>query len=406
MSPTKHRAASTTSRVLTRAASSIPRRTTTTTKTTRSKTTSSDTTTKTTKTTKTTNKSKAPTTRRKQHESVLNNPSNAANSNNIFSNAARNQSLSDDKENMPTSGTTRVLRSRVRPVSPTKGKTGVCKPSPATTRTRSSRRVPLRELSDHEIFERDAATLGDLRRRRSGEHSGTYIEFETNHAPDVERAVPTVVIETTRASTTVVSEPIAPAEPVEMEPLPAVTRAKEKIQVLRRTSSVENLQRKVEAIMAATATTNNIKATTKKRPALRSKAVATPQKHHPAVRKASPGLDSPDPFANSPILAPRTISPISKAPASPPRPARIGLGPKNVNVVLMEATKAGKPEAATIKKPILTASNAPTTRGTAAKKPAFNSLRRAAGSSARLRPTPANTVNSARTGLDAIRRMR
>ncbi|KAF8512468.1 hypothetical protein BDD12DRAFT_914849, partial [Trichophaea hybrida] len=93
----------------------------------------------------------------------------------------------ENKENIPLSGIAQSRNSnpRVAGTSPTKGKTGISKSSklsPSSLMRSSLARRPLRELSEEEIFERDEATLGDLRRRRSGEHSGTYIEFDSHTA--------------------------------------------------------------------------------------------------------------------------------------------------------------------------------------------------------------------------------
>lgn len=205
------------------------------------------------------------------------------------------------------------------------------------------------------------------------------------------------------SSTTESTQTSAQTAITEPEPEP-----KEKIQVLRRTDSVESLQRKVEAIMAATATSTNTKATTKKRNLshLRNKPLTAPHKlEHPAARSGSPIQDSPDAFADSPILTRRSVSPISKALPSPQRSVRIGLGVKSVNALLKEATKAVKAETANGKKPVISASNAQS-KTTVVKKTGISSLRRAAGTATRTRPTATTSVNSARSGLDAIRRMR
>lgn len=158
----------------------------------------------------------------------------------------------------------------------------------------------------------------------------------------------------------------------------------------------------------------------------------TPQKsRHPAVRADSPSLaDTSDILlANSPILAPRAASPISKSSPSPVRPLRMGLGTKNINALLKEAVKAGDVENTGKKggKIVMTASNAKGiatgggAKGEALKKKknptGMSSLRRAAGGAVKTTVKPATAAikktasavaadGLARTRLQGIGRMR
>jgi hypothetical protein len=239
---------------------------------------------------------------------------------------------------------------------------------------------------------RDEATIGDLRRRRSGEHSGTYIEFDTQTAPlaAVRESSIFSTVETLQSNTNINTN----VQVVEFE-------EREEIQVLKRTDSVESLKKKVDAIMAATSTAS----TTENFPALR-KRLQTPLKpKHPAVSDAS----TPDAYAVSPSSSPFKLSmsptkttpilarqspAITKSQPSPIRPVRMGLGAKTANVLLKEAEIASK-ETINGKRLINISGNADPKKKTLAKKAVTSSLRRAAGA------TPA-----AKTGLSGLSRMR
>lgn len=268
-------------------------------------------------------------------------------------------------------------------------------------------------MSEGEIFERDEAALGDLRRRRSGEHSGSYVEFDSHTAQAVDtRASSAISSSTVTASlhSTTVTEVIEEEDGKE--------ECGGKIRVLRRTDSEEVLRVKVEAIMAATSAASSSTGTTKKFSTLR-KRMQTPTKlKHPAL-KDSPAFSpatTPLPFAGSserfslsptkesPILSRQSAAAVTKAQQSPVRTVRKGLGTKSANTIMKEVVNAIKENPDKGKKVIISASNNPTVgqkKKTATKKPAggLNTLRRAAGSS---RPT----TTAAKAGLESIRRMR
>lgn len=270
-------------------------------------------------------------------------------------------------------------------------------------------RRPLRELSEDEIFERDEAVLGDLRRRRSGEHSGTYIEFESHTAhvlpPKAARGSSVASTASTAAGT---------CSSLSTAPTDADCDAA-KFRVLHRSDSAESLRLKVEAIMAAAAAASSKTATTKKPPGLREKLQAPIKARHPALRSGNddesfvfsgtttPNLVSPEraapllasPAKMSPVLARQTASPIAKSPGSA-RPLRMGLASRSANTILKEARQASQEKGA--KKVIISANNSDTLGGkrkAVTRKAANNSLRRAAA-----------TSSTVKTGLEAIRRMR
>ena len=275
--------------------------------------------------------------------------------------------------------------------------------SPSSVDRAALARRPLRELSEDEIFERDEAVLGDLRRRRSGEHSGTYIEFESHTA----HVLPPKAARGSSVASTASTAP------------PDVDCDAAKVRVLHRSDSAESLRLKVEAIMAAAtaaaAATASSKTTTKRLPGLREKLQTPIKVRHPALRSGNdeesfvfsgtttPSLGSPEraaplltsPAKMSPVLARQTASPIAKSPAGA-RPLRMGLASRSANTILKEARQASQEKGA--KKVIISANNSDTLGGkrkAVARKAANNSLRRAAA-----------TSSTVKTGLEAIRRMR
>lgn len=294
---------------------------------------------------------------------------------------------------------------------------------------KASGRVPLRELSEHEVFERDEAVLGDLRRRRSGEHSGSVIEVESSLAfpsPGTSNA-------NHGASAISSTTDTAPTEKWD-------ERAwAEEVRSLKRSDSEEALRGKLDAILASTATGN-------KPP--KSKVVSKSVRQrsfHPAVRQASPGfspyrsdasnitspaksyIDSPlrpyadsplRSYADSPLRVRRSPSPIARCSPSPIRPLpRMGLSTKVINTILSEkklvVTVEGK-DGEKAKKIIINTSSA---TGDALKKKkivtkkAGSSLRRAAGAvtatTVRDPSRPALALVGGRvTGLEGMRKMR
>jgi hypothetical protein len=246
-------------------------------------------------------------------------------------------------------------------------------------------RRPLRELTKEEIFERDEATLGDLRRRRSGEHSGSHIEFDSHIARASSSTASAM-----RASSVLSSQSTD-------DDLPDG-----RIRVCKNNDIAESLKKKVEAVMAgALSATSDSASTSKARKMLHSPL----KEQHPAVRTTSlkPSLRG---LSNSPerkavALSPSKSSAISRRSPSavvkslpPVRPARVGLGIKGGNMLLKEA---GKATAGNGKKFIITTDAEGDAKKTLTKKTGTNSLRRAAGAA---RPP------SMMLGLESIRRMR
>ncbi|KAF8254009.1 hypothetical protein K440DRAFT_639800 [Wilcoxina mikolae CBS 423.85] len=322
----------------------------------------------------------------------------------------------ENKENIPLSGVAQSRNSnpRVAGTSPTKGKTGISKSSklsPSSLMRSSLARRPLRELSEEEIFERDEATLGDLRRRRSGEHSGTYIEFDSYTAIPV-HALSNSERESSIASTsTAATYSSQSTDPTDLDD---GEESDGKFCVLRRTDSEESLRLKVEAIMAATsAATSSVSGTTKKFSTLRKKLQSPMKFKHPALRDeesfvfsgtSTPDFGSPErkalsPTKISPILSRQTAATIVK---SPVRPLRMGLGSKSANTILKEANNASKEKGEKGKKIIISANNdaLENKKKTLSKKAGNSSLRRAAGAS-----RPAG-ISVAKSSLEGIRRMR
>lgn len=289
----------------------------------------------------------------------------------------------------------------------------------------ASGRVPLRELDEQEVFERDEAVLGDLRRRRSGEHSGAIIEVESTLAfpsPGTSNAIRGA---SATSSSTDTSTPTAPTEKWD-------ERAwAEELRSLKRSDSEQALRDKLDAILASTATGNQ-----PSKSKIASKSVRQ-RSFHPAVRQASPGfspyrsdtsnitspaksyVDSPlRSYIDSPLRVRRSPSPIARCSPSPIRPLpRIGLSTKAINTILSEkklvVTVEGK-SGEKAKKVIINTSSA---TGDALKKKkivtkkAGSSLRRAAGAVAtttvRDPSRPALALVGGRvTGLEGMRKMR
>ena len=260
-------------------------------------------------------------------------------------------------------------------------------------------RVPLRELTEEEIFERDEATLGDLRRRRSGEHSGTYIEFDSHTWELVEAADLDAIVDAEDMESSVAA-PDTTATTVDDNG---------RIRVLRRTDSEESLRKKVEAIMAATTAS-----TTARKPTMLRKKLFSPMKlKHPAVRgdTANVSLDrhSLSPSKQAPILGRQSAATIGKSvPAPSQRSTRMGLGSKTANTILKEAISSSKenaPVSGTGKKIIISSANGTVELSSKQKMPVLgkksvnNSLRRAAGSSR-------TNASGVKTGPETMRRMR
>ncbi|KAG0642157.1 hypothetical protein HOY80DRAFT_670473 [Tuber brumale] len=321
-----------------------------------------------------------------------------------------------NKENVPVT----ISQGRITYVgtSPSRQPTGISKlpkSSLATLKKKAKGRIPLRELSEQEVFERDEAVLGDLRRRRSGEHGA----FETDSvlanpqasANEGDRAT-SVSSSTTHGS---VSSQSTAATEVDGEG----DDNNGKIRVLKRSDSEEELRAKINAILENTASAKP--STNNKRKGLLTKATRlSPMKaSHPAVRQSSPPpkkayhseaassspsavYSSGSPFSSplkaltlpeSPLRILRSPSPIAK-----PAPVRTGLGNKAVNTILQDKS-ADKG-----KKVIITSGNTnqPSKRKTIAKKAGSNTLRRAAGS---VRSASSiSSTNSSR--LDEMRKMR
>lgn len=281
-------------------------------------------------------------------------------------------------------------------------------------------RVPLRELDTQEVFERDEAVLGDLRRRRSGEHSGTMVEVESTLAfpsPSTSNALRATSIS---SSSTDNSGSTAPTEWDEH----TFAQEHETLRVLRRSDSEEALRLKLDAILASTSTGNK---PSKGRVASRT---ARQRSAHPAVHQASPAFSpyrsevsapsSPaKSYSTTPLRIRRSPSPIVKASPSPIRPLpRMGLGTKAINTILSEkklvATVEGK-DGEKAKKVIITTSSATgealKKKKVVTKKVGASSLRRAAGATS-LAPVrdpsrPPLSLSGGRvTGLEGMRKMR
>ncbi|CAZ79748.1 unnamed protein product [Tuber melanosporum] len=325
-----------------------------------------------------------------------------------------------NKENVPVT----ISQGRITYVgtSPSRQPTGISKlpkSSLAALKKKAKGRIPLRELSEQEVFERDEAVLGDLRRRRSGEHGAFEIDSVLANpqasANEGDRAI-SVSSSTTHGS---VSSQSTAATEIDGE---GDGNNNGKIRVLKRSDSEEELRAKINAILENTASakpsTNN--KLTKRKGLLTKATRLSPMKaSHPAVRQSSPSpkkayhseaassspsavYSSGSPFSSplkaltlpeSPLRILRSPSPIAK-----PAPVRTGLGNKAINTILQD--KSADKE----KKVIITSGNTnqPLKRKTITKKAGSSSLRRATGS---IRSTSTiSSTNSSR--LDEMRKMR
>lgn len=268
------------------------------------------------------------------------------------------------------------------------------------------------------MFERDEAVLGDLRRRRSGEHGAFEIDsvLANPQASANENGRATSVSSSTHGSTS--SQSTAPTE-VDGEDDDDNNNGK--IRVLKRSDSEEELRAKINAILENTASAKPSANKLAKRKGLLTKATRlSPMKaSHPAVRQSpspkkayhSEAASSSPSVAyscGSPFSSPLKASTLPESPLrilhspSPivkPAPVRTGLGNKAINTILQDKSAADKG-----KKVIITSSNAnqPLKKKTIAKKAGSSSLRRAAGSI-----RSASAVSSANLSrLDEMRKMR
>ncbi|KAI5810293.1 hypothetical protein DFH27DRAFT_598117 [Peziza echinospora] len=290
----------------------------------------------------------------------------------LRSSTARGGASGQDKENFPTGGRGVVGgRGNGRELNRPKGKDGVQKKAfggkgVGGVLQARSRRQPLRELTEAEVFERDEAVIGDLRRRRvSGENhivdaqAGSMVEIDTvwahepihhdeNAAADGEDADDDAMGGGDHHQ----NQQVDPETPV---PAP---RPIERFQVLRRSDSEERLRSTLEAIVLKAPTTA---AAAAGRPRTRA-ALATKRMSHPATRTSTGSMYSLD--GGSIILHSAEASPamlgvpspkkhyagVSKLQASPSPlkgmmgmgggvgvggNARVGLGAKSVNTALV-----------------------------------------------------------------------
>ncbi|KAH8152072.1 uncharacterized protein LAJ45_04066 [Morchella importuna] len=304
----------------------------------------------------------------------------------LFSNIAE-----ANKENMPCG----PLRSSVNRAnnnggSPIRLRSGISKnisqKSTHKKKTFGYNRIPLRELDTQEVFERDEAVLGDLRRRRSGEHSGAMIEVESVLAyPSPNTANAT----TARASSSKYSA----------TGVTVTTTATGYYQDDSADEREQEIRTKLDVILASTSgdSKGKGKIITK---AIRQRSV------HPAVRQMSPALSPYRSEASAPS------SPVKSQVDSP-------LRTKAVNKLLAEkklvATVAGK-EGEKTKKVIITTSAATSgalkKKSSTTRKVGTSSLRRAAGgattsTSARDPSRPPLALTGGRVmGLEGMRNMR
>ncbi|KAF8425875.1 hypothetical protein EV426DRAFT_572900 [Tirmania nivea] len=341
-----------------------------------------------------------------------------------------------NKENYPILPRPGFL-SRANPISPSRmKKDGIGKKPFGKSRVQRAKRQPLRELTEAEVFERDEAVMGDLRRRRvSGENYvvdslGDSVIFDSVLAHE------TVPPEVTESSSSDVPEEIQVDEPAEAESPLVVYKPKiEKFKVLRRSDSEERLTASMESIIAAAQKTVVDSA---KRPRTRA---ALAKKQHPAVRTSLDSIEnhSPDVMLrsaensaikpararatrqSSPFSGTKTFAGVSKAQPSPSplKVGRVGLGAKSANtayvmkkvleeggkvlekgkMVLKDDAAAASTKVVTKKKSVVATTTTTTTKETKiTTRRANSSLKRAAGVTA--------GVNSARAGLAGIGRMR
>ncbi|PWW71924.1 hypothetical protein C7212DRAFT_354856 [Tuber magnatum] len=322
-----------------------------------------------------------------------------------------------NKENVPVS----ISQGRITyaGTSPSRQPTGVSKlpKSSLVALKKAKGRIPLRELSEQEVFERDEAVLGDLRRRRSGEHGAFEIDSVlANPQASVNEngRASSVSSSTTHGSTSSRSTAATEVDGEDDD------NNNGKIRVLKRSDSEDELRAKINAILENTASAKPSANKPAKRKGLLTKATRlSPMKaSHPAVRQSSPSpkktyhseaaSSSPSavyscgsPFSSplkaltlpeSPLRILRSPSPIARS-----APVRMGLGNKAANTILQDKSADRR------KKIIITSSNTnQPSKKTIAKKAGSSSLRRAAGS---VRSASAiSSTNSSR--LDEMRKMR
>ncbi|RPB06057.1 hypothetical protein L873DRAFT_1785181 [Choiromyces venosus 120613-1] len=323
-----------------------------------------------------------------------------------------------NKENVPVT----ISQGRITYVgtSPSRQPTGVSKlpkSSLVALKKKAKGRIPLRELSEQEVFERDEAVLGDLRRRRSGEHGAFEVDSvlaNTQASVNENGRETSVSSSTTHGSTS--SQSTAATEVGDND--------NGRIRVLKRSDSEEELRAKINEILENTASAKPSTNKPIRRKGLLTKATRlSPMKEaHPAVRQSSPSpkkayhseaaSSSPggavyscgSPFSSplktfnlpeSPLRILRSPSPIVKL-----APVRTGLGNKAINTIFQDKSGTDKG-----KKVIIASSNTNSlSKKTIAKKAGSGSLRRAAGP---IRSAAASTISSTNSSrLDEMRKMR
>lgn len=321
-----------------------------------------------------------------------------------------------NKENMPCEPPrSNVNRANNNGGSPIRLRSGISKntsqKSAYKKKTFGYKRIPLRELDTQEVFERDEAVLGDLRRRRSGEHSGAMIEVESilaHPSPNTANAT------TSRASS---------GKPSTAD-ISGTVAAVEYYQDDSGDEREQEIRTKIEAILASsTSRDSKGKGKTLTKIILQKSA-------HPAVRQTPPGLSpyrseasaplSPEKSqVDSPLRIYRSPSPRKVSPSPIRRSRGVGLGAKTINTILAEkklvATIEGK-NGEKAKKVIITTSATTTDmlkkKSSTTRKLGASSLRRAAGgattlASARDPSRPPLALTGGRVmGLEGMRNMR
>ncbi|KAF8473426.1 hypothetical protein BDZ91DRAFT_401582 [Kalaharituber pfeilii] len=270
----------------------------------------------------------------------------------LRSTTARNRTPTGaNKENYPMLPRPGFL-SRANPISPSRMKTngGMKKPFGKSTRAPHRKRVPLRELTEEEVFMRDEAVIGDLRRRRaSGENyvvdglgAAVVVDSVLAHEPEEPQA--------TEASSASSSAVIVSELAVEQETLVVTHTKPEKFTVLRRSDSEERMDADIKATIASAST--QPQGDPVKRP--RTRRALAAKKQHPAVRISLDSIEnlSPDGMRSaecSPIKLRRTsrgsssgsalkeYAGITKVQASPSplKVSRVGLGVKSANTAMV-----------------------------------------------------------------------
>lgn len=288
---------------------------------------------------------------------------------------------------------------------------GVSKLSKLSFKKKVPFRVPLRELNEQEVYERDEAILGDLRRRRSGEHGVFEVDSVlVGPSPPVGQAG--------RSASTRLSSDTNSSNASRSTVATEVNDDKEssgKIRVLKRSDSEEHLRAKINAILENTTASKSpsSKATRRKFPQTKPSRLSPVKLQHPAIRQSSPSrsshhsesLSSPEEsFTGSPVSSPlrirdppasplrvlRSPSPISRF--APPHVLRKGLGTKTTNTI----PTGKKPTTGDKPKKVIIATNSVLPKRTVTKKPGNSTLRRAAGP----------LISAATSRLDEMRKMR